>query len=715
MRPCAKAATRGSMLLLASALAACGGGGKSTTPPPAGSQGGSTPTGPTTPGPSNPAPPTTPPPGTPPPTPEPPGPVTPTPVPPAGTPKVANVEVAQTHVIPPDGRSLQAPVDKTNNEVRLLRLVAGRPALLMIQPQGQPAALQVRARLASGRTLGPLSLKPPAQLPATDDDAQPAYSNSKYSLIMPADWVQRGTTLELSQDNFASAALDIPLTAEPGANVNLYTIPIYLWGARPAESEVKDFRLSSIDTNGYRLDYEYQEKLPFAHVNQIIGAGMILDQMVVPPRNDDEFCYPAMPLANREQAAQIDLDVAGMLYGRVSDLSSKTAADDDRFQSIYYGYIQYKHANGEQKPDIWTAWGGGNVAISSSDWNPTNLFSAVFNHEVGHAYGLPHADSAASDGSYPYPFGRKSGSSWGYDANRNELLTTRQITGRTCNSNQLVDNICYQGTPLSGGDNDRMAGKYRWTTFADYQAAQIQDWAMSKYQPDSTANGGYALWDRTRQTSTGMSAYHALRLASTVLKRGQDVYTVMGTISHYNLAPAATRLYVSGQWKNNLPRHFDPTVQADMDLMKDSSTPGGSAGHYCMDTGCDYTLVVTYADNTVLRVLLPVGYRTGAGGMREDPQARDALNERNFQAYAVNIPGGRQGVTKLELFSTPFGTLGHADRSAIEAGKLGSSAYPLVTRWTTGDGATGGSGAPGNLSVDQSQCKPGAKYFPGRV
>ncbi len=629
------------------------------------------------------------------------------PLPPVAT-ELASVELAQTHVIGPQGRPLQSANDKRDQVMRRLTLVAERAALLMVEPQAGVTALQVRARLADGRTLGPLTLQAPAQLPPTDA-GRAAYSTRKHSLLLPGEWIQQGATLEFGQADFAKP-LAVALTVTPGTALKQVTVPLYLFGARAERSVVSDFSLARTATAGYTLHDEYREKLPVARFEQVTAAAVTLDQLTVPPRNDDRFCHPALSVASWAEYRAIDGDANARVYGLLHDLRSSTANRDGSMASGYYGFVQTLDGGRQVAAATGGGLGGGGVGVSGGDYRPDTVYSAIFNHEMGHAYGLPHADAAAAAGDDPYPMGTKSGSSWGYDAQRRQLLSPLQFAGQSCDG-RVVENVCYQRTPMSGGDDERDARTYRWNTFSDYQAARMQEGFLDKAVRDDSFAGGYKRWNKAEATFKRLSDEERARIGTDVLKTGQSVQTVIGSVSHFNASPTASRLYVTPAWTAHLPRHLDPTVQADLDLIG-GTQPGGWNGYFCVYNGCDYTLVATYADGSVVRALLPVGYHRFGSPVYADSgiraSAQDVLHGDNFATYAVNLPTGRGGLSKVQVFSTPFGSKWQVRLTALGSADLGSTAYPLVNDWTPAAGASGGNGAPGATRFDAAMCRPGA-------
>ncbi|ANH67938.1 M66 family metalloprotease [Mitsuaria sp. 7] len=628
---------------------------------------------------------------------------------PTPTPELLGVELAQTHVIPPGGRTLQSPNEAKLNKNRKLQLVADRAALLMLQPSttgGAVGTLLVRAKLADGRTLGPLTMNAPARLP-TSDGGGVAYSSVKYSALLPKEWVQIGVTLEVGQTDFSSPRT-IGLTVTPATTLKHHTVPIYLFGARAAQSVVPDFNLSAFSTAGYPIDVEYREKLPVAKLDTRLAGAVTIDQLAVPGRNDDKFCHPAMTVSSWADYRAIDGDTNARMLRLLRDMRGWTGNRDQSFAAGFYGFVQTVTGGKQVAASTGGGVGGNGVAVSGGDYRPDTIYSAIFNHEMGHAYGLPHADAAAEAGDDPYKLGTKSGSAWGFDSVKQQLLTTREFSGQSCDT-RTVDGVCYQRTPMSGGDDDRNAASYRWNAFSDYQAAILQQGFLDKLFPDSTVDGGYKRWNRTTGAFEKVSNDDRARAGTDVLQLDQQVQTVIGTVSHFNVAPTASTMVVTPAWTGNLPQRIDPTVQADVDRLL-SDKPGGWSGYYCVTSGCDYTLVATYADGTVLRHLLPIGYRdwnkpNDATGYKRG--AKDATSADNFATYAVNLPTGRGGLVKLQLFSTPHGSLWQTRFTPMNAADFGGT-LPLVNEWTPADGTSGGKGAPGTTQFDTASCKVGA-------
>jgi hypothetical protein len=606
---------------------------------------------------------------------------------------------------------MQSRNDVTRGVVKRLTLLSDRAALLMVEPGSAVSGLQVRARLADGTVLGPLALDTPGALPATDGGRAP-YSTVKYSKLLPKEWVQVGASLEVDRADFA-APFKVAMTVTPGATLSVTTIPVYLFGARPAHSVIADFAMSAHATGTYAIDQEYAQKLPVAAMKQATMGAITMDKLVLPARNDARLCYPAMPAATWAEFQSLGGDLNGILLPFLDQIHGPTANRDGNLASSYYGFMQSLENGVQVASNSGGGLGyiGGGTSVSGGDYRPQHIYSAIFNHEAGHGYSLPHADAAADAGDFPYPMGTKSGSSWGYDANKHQLLSTLQMTGGACGADRIVNGVCYQRTPMSGGDDDRAAGTYRWTAFSDYESAMIQAWLLGRVIRDDAYPGGYKQWNATSGAYEAIPAELRARIGNDVLKTNQQVQTVWGTVSHFNASPTANTLTVTPGYTGNLPRQFDPTVQADLDLIN-TTQPGGWGGWYCLNNGCDYTLVATYADGTVQRVLIAMGFhRWGSPAYSDDgvnAGARNVLSGENLGRFAVNLPTGHGGLSKVQVYQTAFGSKQQGKLTALASASLGTSAYPLMSQWVPADGSSGGAGGSGTTQFDASACQASA-------
>jgi hypothetical protein len=97
-----------------------------------------------------------------------------------------------------------------------------------------------------------------------------------------------------------------------------------------------------------------------------------------------------------------------------------------------------------------------------------------------------------------------------------------------------------------------------------------------------------------------------------------------------------------------LRRLIDPTNAAQRaSIVPDT----GENPWYCKNAGCDYTLKVTFADNSEQFVALQTGFR-GWFDANINPNATNPLDGSSYRVWGVNIPAAKS-ILKLELLETP--------------------------------------------------------------
>jgi hypothetical protein len=110
-------------------------------------------------------------------------------------------------------------------------------------------------------------------------------------------------------------------------------------------------------------------------------------------------------------------------------------------------------------------------------------------------------------------------------------------------------------------------------------------------------------------------------------------------------------IYPPLPFTGNLIQTFDPTSAADRAAIVPNT---GTYAWYCHASGCDYTVRVTYADNSQITRVLQGGFRpwfspTGTPATSTaDPTSGDS-----FKLWTINVPGNK-AITKVELLDTPM-------------------------------------------------------------
>lgn len=559
-------------------------------------------------------------------------------VPPAtSTPPVASgslslnsVELAQTHVMPPGGRTMSTADGKS----RTLNLLANRAALLMVEPTTAGGNVQVEV---VGSTLGSLMLNTPDKLPATDN-GMPKYSSSKYSVLLPKEWIQPGATLKITRDNQVAT---VPLTVTAGISLKVRTVSSFFFGATRAMASAANGKLGM---DGTSVALDYGQEIPVASVDGVNSGDLSFNDFVLPPTGTVAAqAYSSFEAARTSPGAD-GYVLMGQMLSILPELRSVTANNDRNLNVAYWApMVLQDPATGKL-----ISMGGGLTSVGAGNASAdSDNYGGYFDHEMGHGYGMSHAGDMYNSGTYPYPGGSLSGSNWGYDAIRNQLLSP-VLSALPCKSSgrQLdAAGHCYRQDPMQGGSGDQSAG-YRWAMFADYTIALIQGWMNGRivYDPAATSDAS-----RFTSWSAAQGAYADASATVSQLQRdmqgNQQVITVLGNISKTD--GTLNRLAASTAGQGNLPHTFDPTSQSDWNQMK------SQYANYCQSAGCDYTLHATFADGSTQNVLLPKGYHQ-YNSNTVNPNSDNPLNGASFMRFAVNFSAAKS-LKRLDLYVTEFG------------------------------------------------------------
>lgn len=538
-------------------------------------------------------------------------------------------------------------MNTANGKSRILNLLANRAALLMVAPATAGGNIQVEV---AGSSLAPLILNTPDKLPATDN-GMPSYSSSKYSVLLPKEWIQPGTVLKITRGNDVAA---VPLTVTAGVNLKVRTVPIFFFGATRAMAVTNGDKL---EMDGTSVALDYAQEIPAASVEGVNLGDISFNDFVLPPTGSAPAqAYSSYDTARISPGAD-GYVLMGQMLGVLPELRSVTANNDSNLNVAYWAPMVLE----DPLTGKLIGMGGGltSVGAGNADGDSDN-YGGIFVHEMGHGYGMSHAGDMYNAGTFPYPGGSLSGSSWGYDAIRNQLLSPvlPALPCKTSGRQLDASGRCYRQDPMQGGSGDHAAG-YRWSMFADYSIALMQGWMNSRivYDPAAASNAS-----RFTSWSAAQNAYVDASSTVSQLQRdmqgSQQVVTVVGNISKTD--GTLNRLSVSSAGQGNLPHTFDPTSQSDWDQMK------STYANYCNSAGCDYTLRATFADGTRQNVLLPKGYHQSTSNT-VNPNANDPNNRASFIRFAVNFSTGKK-LTQLDLYVTEFG--GKPAFSAINGASL---------------------------------------------
>jgi Peptidase M66 len=473
-----------------------------------------------------------------------------------------------------------------------------------------------------------------------------------YWAKIPGQYIKAGLKVRFRTDNTLSEARAVNIGAP--VDFSLYVIPIYLFGAT---TDLLAF--DTVKQPPQNITDEFFAKVPVAKLNIVNHAlgKLEIPELVIAPRNAQAAYLASSPSDYKDGYAGMDSTLALIKRIREANGDAPTA-------NQYYGSLIQKGTTGKLV-STGGGLGGGHAGVGD------HLFSGVFIHEQGHAFGMPHANDGFVAQKYPYVGGSLLGSSWGYDPNHNEFLAPFIPNSKgdgVCGTYQVDDQKrCVKQDPMQSGSGTQAKG-YQYAMFSDFNAAQIQwyfegnrftnDKGLSEYiggrvEIDSSFASGYKHWDKVDQkyieypvptTDKGLYGLNG----GFPTEKARAVYTIMGTLS--NTTPAVNRIYTPVKYTGNLLQTIDPSSSSDV---SDVRPDVGKYPWFCKAQGCDYTLRVTYSDGTTLHRLLQLGFRKWFSP-DIDPNASDPINSSSFRTWAMNVPADKT-VSKVELLSTPKG------------------------------------------------------------
>lgn len=575
------------------------------------------------------------------------------------------LELAQTHVLPEDGKSWTLP-----DASEALHFVGRRRTLALVGIGQTDAANPVIEAWLGGVKLGERALDPPNLLPPTEAGG-PRYAANRHSAMLPGDWLQPGLQLRIAARNYApSAARAVNVGADMPVTVRI--LPFYLFGADDGDRPYALTAKPDASTVN-----EMFEKWPVAAlmVDTHPAQRVNWPRLVIAPSGS----APAYVMTASEQQ-QRSFQSLGSVLGIIGRMMDANGDSPQAFQ--YFAPLIQQNSAGN-----YTSPGGGLGTVGGDTGAGDDAYRGIFIHEQGHAMGLPHAGEAFDVGRYPYDWGNMAGSSWGFDATRNEFLAPFvPVTASShdgCQSDRYEGrpraldsaNRCVKQDPMQSGSGDQATG-YRFGTFADYQSAAMQrhmegrttvaDNGQRQYSGgyvvrDTSFPSGYKRWDGIDRrwinvtpttTSNAQNGFNG----GFPIQRDVPVHAIALTISRTGTA-GATQIYPPISFTGNLVRTIDPTDPAQRDDVRYYRAPfnGTGAGRwYCVNSGCDYTLRVRYRNGTVHHVMLQGAFRAfdDAGGAFR-PNASNPNQADSFRSYAVNVPGD-SAIQRIDLLDTPM-------------------------------------------------------------
>ncbi|MGQ0698445.1 MAG: M66 family metalloprotease [Panacagrimonas sp.] len=583
---------------------------------------------------------------------------------------VTSLELAQTHVLPPSGRSWTL-TDATGAESanESLHLTGDRTALVLVGLSASDAASPMLEGMVGGVSLGEVSLNPPASLPPTESGGE-AYATNRYSATVPSAWIKPGVQFRVSANNYTPSTLTAAAVVGGDFPMILRVLPFYVFGADETNTSRPLSLTGAPDT---ATKAEIFAKWPVASLTATNhpAAKAQWPCLVLPPGTRAGVAEPA----RRATSIADYRDTFTGMGAVLGVLGALLDANGESVQPVqYYAPLLAIGPSGAYSGPG-GGLGGGNVGTGDE------VYRGIFIHEQGHAYGLPHAGEAFDTNRYPYEWGSLKGSLWGYDSNRSlflaPFLPTSASTYSGCASDVFAGHAraadakgrCVKQDPMQSGSGDQAAGD-RFTAFSDYSTAVMQRYfegrttvngdgshaySGGKIVRDASFPGGWKRWDTVDQRwinvtpTTTQGGIFGLD-GGLPIAIGVPVYAITLTISNAG-TPGTTQIYPPLRFTGNLRRTFDPTQAADRTAITPDTSP--TYFWYCRNGGCDYTLRITYANLSRRHVLLQGGFRPFNQASGTPPaSASDPLDGNSFRRFAVNVPD-EGNILSVELLSTP--------------------------------------------------------------
>ncbi|MFZ6754298.1 M66 family metalloprotease [Undibacterium sp. Dicai25W] len=567
---------------------------------------------------------------------------------------VTKIEVAQTHVLPPNGLSWPT----TTGSAPLI-LAGQRDALALIQFTQADVKNPVLEIWNNQTLIQSISLNSPDKLPATEG-GEAAYGNNIWSAKIPAALVTPGMLVNFSSDNYGRTT---QTAVTVGANIDLtmQILPFVLFGATNANT--------GLDLNTERIMRMTDQ------MKQQITAGWPGNATVVNhPAGQFVSPYFVMPPQNGAPAylasSMSDINDGGLFVDAINDLTYQVhqASGDMSINRVTFSSVI---AVDNTKPGTnKLAWIGNGVSIPSAGVATGGNSYGFLLHETGHAMSLNHSRSEYNDPTgkhYPYIQGSLAGSAWGYNSATNEFRhplvpkTSPIFQSCTKQSNYQLDanGRCYRLDPMDHAD-DGSDPKYNgFSLFSDYNIARIQRWITGQIKLDGTSPTNFSKWDNV---SSSWKPYTPVTTNSGVdqikgnvpVLRNIPVAKIVLTLSNAG-TPNVSRFYPPILATDSSIETIDPTDVTQLAKIYPYTLNGNNAEYmwYCHQSGCDYTLRVTFSDGSQAYRLLKGGFRKYSNPATFDAGVTDPTNSKSFHLWAINVPNPSNAkVAKLELLDT---------------------------------------------------------------
>jgi hypothetical protein len=568
-------------------------------------------------------------------------------------------------------------------------LVENRATLLKVDVSATSGPVPTGRVTASWPDRSPqtLCLRAPTTLPASNDSrVQPLTQDltRSYALTLPAAWMRPGLSLRMDLDGGVSTqrtAADLKVGSSP--DLTLVVLPTLLFG----------------DTQPRPLGdapAEFGSKLPISTLRVVSTPfNLALPRLVIAPRTDSPTPTGGVQATPAQWAsAKPRCSSADKQAGTCTPYSGFSVLDATLRLA---GALQ--RANGMERSSLWYANHGLNSGVGGGlgggNRGAGDDFGLIFNHEMGHAMGLPHLGDvsgtrqASSTGlMHPYsgettrddgqPTGGGFGRTWALDAQDftpvspvcdatsreqqdpmqrgcNTVRTGRRFdhfsdaasakllryfNGATATSGTVP----YYSRLLAGSSADATQPT-RFQMPAEEGRTQMRvsggQWTLHRWV---AATGGYEQLLRPPGGDTGFLTTPAAAPTGQRYEQYYDfrypqqfdvpVITVYGSFNATSDATSA--IYAAQATRGHLMRLWDPTQAEQLDMIK------RSANGETFWWGYDLHLKVVYRDGSQRYVAMPVEAKPTTDPMQ------------GFAIWAVNLPDDGRKLDRIELLHRPL-------------------------------------------------------------
>ncbi|WP_347006504.1 M66 family metalloprotease [Aeromonas sp. MR16] len=474
------------------------------------------------------------------------------------------------------------------------------------------------------------------------------YAVDAWSAVLPADWIQPGISLQLSQGGLSGELTDLQIGAP--SELLIHTIDIGMLTsprnqfAFAGDPEAHREYFQTVPTS--RLIVSQYEPLSLAEV-------MLPDGTLLTDFDPGQGGWHEGTMRQRIGKELISLGIDNANYGINSTAGEGESSHPYVVAQLAAHNSRGKYANGVQVHG--GSGGGGIVTLDSSLGNE-------FSHEVGHNYGLGHYVGGFA-GSV-HRSAEAANSSWGWDGDKNRFIPN---FGASRNGQSAcLDGQCqapFDGRPfgfdaMAGGAP--LSGFNRFTLYTPNSAAIIQRFLESKAVFDANSPTGFSKWDAA---TAAMKPYeHRVEVLEQVNApmNSLDETKLAALLAEYDLVRVA-------MWDGNWTRNIQPPPAS-----------AANAGRILtLDHGASYNSVLFINGQ---QITVSRGFKksyTSDGSRWNEGPVVDLRVPRKPQAFGVPV-------TTLVGYYDPQGQLPSYIYSALH-GAYGFSYGDDAARMTTGD------------------------------